>query len=209
MQAQRKASMAGTERHRYPARQRARCVAMAALIWSAGAAAYAHGQAAHGGGGTSAPAAPAARPAPAEAHGTHGGPEQTAWGIAGDPARVQRVIDIRMDDRMRFEPSRLTVREGETVRLRASNRGRLLHELVIGTPEELAKHARFMEQFPDMAHDEAYMAHVGPGARGEIVWHFNRAGDFEFACLIAGHFSAGMRGRITVMPARARKGPTG
>jgi uncharacterized cupredoxin-like copper-binding protein len=42
------------------------------------------------------------------------------------------------------------------------------------------------------------MAHVDPGQRGEIVWTFNRPGNFEFACLIPGHFEAGMTGRILV-----------
>jgi uncharacterized cupredoxin-like copper-binding protein len=49
-----------------------------------------------------------------------------------------------------------------------------------------------------MEHDEPYMAHVAPGKSGQIVWTFNRAGDFDFACLIAGHFDAGMVGRIKV-----------
>jgi len=39
---------------------------------------------------------------------------------------------------------------------------------------------------------------TGPGKTGEIVWHFNRAGSFEFACLIAGHYEAGMHLPITV-----------
>ena len=30
-----------------------------------------------------------------------------------------------------------------------------------------------------------------------MVWRFNRAGTFKFACLIAGHFEAGMVGTIT------------
>jgi uncharacterized cupredoxin-like copper-binding protein len=45
------------------------------------------------------------------------------------------------------------------------------------------------------------MAHVGPGRTGEIVWTFNRAGEFDFACLVAGHYEAGMTGRITVAAA--------
>jgi hypothetical protein len=40
------------------------------------------------------------------------------------------------------------------------------------------------------------MSHVSPGGRGEMIWHFNRAGDFQFACLIPGHFQAGMIGTI-------------
>jgi uncharacterized cupredoxin-like copper-binding protein len=92
------------------------------------------------------------------------------------------------------------VDEGEAVRFVVRNSGRMRHEMVIGTRDELAKHAAMMARFPDMEHDEAYMVHVDPGKTGEIVWHFNRAGSFEFACLIAGHYEAGMRGTITVTP---------
>jgi uncharacterized cupredoxin-like copper-binding protein len=30
------------------------------------------------------------------------------------------------------------------------------------------------------------------------VWTFNRAGEFHFACLIPGHYDAGMKGLIIV-----------
>ncbi|MDP1646227.1 MAG: cupredoxin family protein [Thiobacillus sp.] len=126
--------------------------------------------------------------------------EQTAWGIAGKPAQVNRTVTLDMTDAMRFTPDNITVQEGDTVRFVVRNKGRMLHEMVIGTPDELAKHAALMAKFPDMQHDEAYMVHVNPGKTGEIVWHFNRAGSFEFACLIAGHYEAGMRGTITVTP---------
>jgi uncharacterized cupredoxin-like copper-binding protein len=75
-----------------------------------------------------------------------------------------------------------------------------MHEIVIGTSAELVQHAEMMKKFPTMEHDEPYMAHVPPGQRGDIVWTFNRPGNFEFACLIAGHFEAGMRGTIRVTP---------
>lgn len=149
-------------------------------------AAYAHGDAAH---------KPAAEPAA----------EQTDWGIAGKPSQVARTITIDMSDAMRFAPGSLDVQEGDTVRLIVRNRGRMQHEMVIGTPAELAEHAAMMAKFPDMEHDAPYMVHVGPGKAGEIVWHFNRAGSFEFACLIAGHYQAGMKGTITVTPSPSRK----
>ncbi len=113
-------------------------------------------------------------------------------------------MTIRMGDDMRFTPAHLNVREGETVRLRIANRGKMLHELVIGTTDELAAHAELMKKHPGMQHDEPYMAHVNPGQRGEITWTFNRPGDFEFACLIPGHYEAGMIGRIRVLPAAAK-----
>ena len=124
--------------------------------------------------------------------------EQKDWGIAGDPQKVQRTIEIRMTDDMRFAPKEIQVKLGETVRLVAVNAGKTLHEIVIGTPSELKAHAEMMKKHPGMEHDEPYMAHVNAGQKGAIVWTFNRAGSFEFACLIAGHFEAGMVGRITV-----------
>lgn len=126
--------------------------------------------------------------------------EQKAWGIAAAPAEARRTINIRMGDDMRFTPAHLNLREGETVRLRIANRGKVLHELVIGTADELAAHAELMKKHPGMQHDEPYMAHVNAGQLGEITWTFNRPGDFEFACLIPGHFEAGMRGTIRVTP---------
>lgn len=126
--------------------------------------------------------------------------EQTAWGIAGEAVQAVRTVSIEMTDAMRFTPDKLGVQEGDTVRFVVSNKGRMLHEMVIGTPDALAQHAAMMARFPGMEHDEPYMVHVAPGQRGEMVWRFNRAGTFEFACLIAGHYEAGMRGTVTVTP---------
>ena len=124
--------------------------------------------------------------------------EQKPWGIAAEPTEAKRTIQIRMSDNMRFTPSHLDVTEGETLRLRAANRGKVLHEIVIGTPEELQAHAEMMKKHPGMEHDEPYMAHVGAGHHGSIVWTFNRPGSFAFACPIPGHYQAGMVGKITV-----------
>lgn len=126
--------------------------------------------------------------------------EQQPWGIAGDPGRVNRSIVIRMTDAMRFHPDRIRVRQGETIRFVLRNEGRMLHEMVIGSQAVLDEHAELMRRFQDMEHDEPWMAHVESGQTGEIVWHFNRAGDFTYACLIPGHYEAGMKGRIRVVP---------
>jgi uncharacterized cupredoxin-like copper-binding protein len=150
-------------------------------------------------------ALPAAQAHSPKAHDSHHAKAQEAapaeqkdWGIAGEPKKVQRTIEIRMTDNMRFAPKDIQVKLGETVRLVAVNAGKVLHEIVIGTPQELKAHAEMMKKHPGMEHDEPYMAHVNAGQKGAIVWTFNRAGSFEFACLIPGHFEAGMVGRITV-----------
>lgn len=124
--------------------------------------------------------------------------EQYAWGKMGRSDEVRREIVISMTDNMRFTPDRINIKLGETVRLVIRNDGKILHEFVIGTADELLKHAELMLKFPNMAHDEPYMAHVDPGQQGEVVWLFNRAGEFDFACLLPGHFQAGMVGKILV-----------
>ena len=124
--------------------------------------------------------------------------EQKDWGIAGDAHAVSRTITLSMSDTMRFTPDHLSVKQGETIKLVIKNTGTSLHELVIGTKPELDAHAALMAKFPDMQHDEPYMAHVAPGKTSELIWTFNRPGTFDFACLIAGHYQAGMVGTILV-----------
>jgi uncharacterized cupredoxin-like copper-binding protein len=120
------------------------------------------------------------------------------FGRTGDPKRVTRTLRVEMRDTLRFTPAELRIQRGETVRIIARNSGQMLHELVLGNRAELKEHAELMKKFPDMEHNEPYMTHVGPGKNGEIVWQFTKAGDFQFACLVPGHFEAGMVGKIIV-----------
>lgn len=163
-------------------RKHAARLALAALALASGAA-LAHGE-----------KHPAAKAAKYDASRV----QDTPFGREGDPAKARRTIRLDMADTMRFTPAEITVRRGETVKLVAANKGQVLHELVLGTTDELKQHAEMMKKFPGMEHDEPHMAHVKPGERGEIVWQFTKAGEFQFACLIPGHFEAGMVGKVIV-----------
>ena len=125
--------------------------------------------------------------------------EQKAWGIAGEAKAVSRTVTFAMSDAMRFTPDKIEVKQGETVKFVLQNGGKVLHEMVIGTKTELQEHAALMVKFPNMEHDEPYMAHVAVGKSSDMVWTFNKAGDFDFACLVAGHYQAGMVGKIKVV----------
>ena len=128
--------------------------------------------------------------------------EQKDWGIAGDAKTAKRTIEVTMLDTMRFSPDKINVRRGETVKFVIKNSGTTMHEFVIGTKKENDSHAALMLKFPNMEHSEPYMAHVAAGKTGEIIWAFNKAGEFDFACLIAGHYQAGMVGKITVVASK-------
>ncbi|HSV50724.1 MAG TPA: cupredoxin family protein [Burkholderiaceae bacterium] len=153
----------------------------------------------------------------AMAHGDEGhskkavGParkEQKEWGIAGDARAVNRTIQIAMTDNMRFTPDRIDVKQGDVVRFVIRNNGKMLHEMVIGTKQVLDEHAALMVKFPTMEHEEPYMAHVPQGKSAEMIWNFNRPGEFDFACLIAGHYQAGMVGKIKVAATGMSNGHT-
>lgn len=124
--------------------------------------------------------------------------EQKAFGIAADPKKADRVVRIEMSDTMRFTPAEIEVKRGATVRFEASNAGKQMHEMVLGTMDELRSHAELMRKFPNMEHDEPHMAHVAPGKTVAMGWRFNKAGTFYFGCLEPGHFEAGMIGRVVV-----------
>jgi uncharacterized cupredoxin-like copper-binding protein len=148
----------------------------------------------------------ASAPVLADEHSSHmSGPiapardaAEEAVGHEGDPAHVSRTVKVFMTDQMRFSPSEVAVRRGQTVRFVLINRGRLEHEFVLGTPKHLAQHAEMMKAHPQMKHDDPGMAQVKPGASAEIVWQFTNQGTFEYACLMPGHFEAGMVGRVRV-----------
>jgi uncharacterized cupredoxin-like copper-binding protein len=122
----------------------------------------------------------------------------SAIGWPGDPAKVTRTVEVTMSDSMRFTPSEIPARAGETVRFFVKNMGRVRHEMVMGTMADLKAHAAEMQKMPGMAHAEPNMITVAPGAVGELVWTFDRAGTVDFACTIPGHLEAGMVGKVTV-----------
>ena len=127
---------------------------------------------------------------------------------------VQRSLEVRMDDTMRFAPDVLHVRAGETVRLVVHNAGQVEHELVLGTDEDIRVHAEAMKQGTDHSHGHAGGAAISvpPGQTGELVVTFAKAGTVQMACLIPGHYEAGMRGKVQVSegavpPARPKAAP--
>ena len=121
-----------------------------------------------------------------------------AIGKPGDPGKVTRSVEVEMNDTMRFKPDSIRVKQGETIRFVVRNTGKLKHEMVLGTIKELKEHAELMRKFPEMEHADPNQVSVEPGKTGELVWQFTKAGTFDFACLVPGHFEAGMAGKVRV-----------
>lgn len=144
--------------------------------------------------------------APAHAAGSHAGghahaasSEETPFGMPGSKGVASRTVTIRMSDAMRFSPAVVNVKLGETIRFVVTNPGKLKHEFVLGTLNDLKEHAEAMKKHPDMEHDEEHHAvDLDGGKRGSLLWKFTKGGEFYFGCLIPGHFDAGMIGKVIV-----------
>lgn len=131
----------------------------------------------------------------------HHGPEHkhdSSIGKPGIASKVSRTVTVDMSDAMRFSPSEIAVKKGETIRFLVKNSGKLKHEMVLGSPVELKEHAEMMRKMPEMQHVDANQVTLDPGTSGEIIWQFSKAGPVEFACLQPGHFEAGMKGQVKV-----------
>lgn len=131
--------------------------------------------------------------------GHHHGTE--AFGRPGNPKLPARIVDLVMkegDGSMEFVPNRIEVKKGEQIRFKLRNDGELDHEMVLATLEMNLSHAKEMEKNPDMEHDDPNAKRVQPKKTSEIIWRFDKAGTFDFSCLIPGHRQAGMTGTVIV-----------
>lgn len=127
--------------------------------------------------------------------------ESFSAGEPGDPKKPARIIQVTMGERqgkMMFTPTKIEVKKGEQVKFVLRNNGELDHEFVLATVVENLKHAEAMKKNPDMEHDDPNAKRLAPKKTDEILWKFNKVGEFEYACLIPGHKDSGMVGSIIV-----------
>jgi len=135
----------------------------------------------------------------------HEGHDQDVFAVGepGDPKKPARAVRVVMLDAgggkaMRYEPATITVQKGEQIRFVLKNGGTGVHEFMLGTAADNRKHAELMQKFPDMEHTEPNARRLAVSQHEELVWKFTKEGEFEYACLIPGHYEAGMHGTIIV-----------
>jgi uncharacterized cupredoxin-like copper-binding protein len=124
-----------------------------------------------------------------------------AAGEPGNPKKPSRVVEIVMAEgpgTMTYAPATIEVKKGEQIKFVLKNAGLLDHEFLVDSVANNARHKKEMEAKPGMQHKEPNGVTLKPGARGELLWRFTKTGIFEFACLIPGHYEAGMKGTLVV-----------
>lgn len=159
---------------------------------------------------------------PVLAAGTHSGDHGHGMqiGEAGKASEASRTIEVTMGDNY-FEPAKIPVMAGETVRFVVRNEGEFVHEFNIGSPAMHAAHQKEMIMMVEhgalqadkinhdmmkmdmgggktMEHHDPNAVLLEPGRSGEVIWKFAKFTDLEFACNVPGHYEAGMIGHIEV-----------
>ncbi len=120
------------------------------------------------------------------------------FGQPGKADQVQRTIEVKALDTMRYDPQTFTVKAGETIRFVVTNVGRLKHEFIIGDPAEQRAHAEMMRKMPGMEHEDPNALNLEPGETKTLIWQFGQAGMVEVACHVPGHYEAGMVAQVKV-----------
>ncbi len=157
---------------------------------------------------------------PQWAAGDHSHDSQATSGSSDNHAQVapssdmvvSRSIEVSMNDQMRFTPERISVQQGETIRFVLTNAGSLVHEMVLGSPQDIQAHAKEMQEMAQSSkgnnashahgnHTAAKALSVPAGETREWVIRFDDVIELEMACLVPGHLEAGMRGALSVKAA--------
>jgi uncharacterized cupredoxin-like copper-binding protein len=123
------------------------------------------------------------RPGPASA-----GPGSPGF-VAGTAAGP-RVVRIVAGPDLRFYPDAVSIVAGETITFEVTTMGMTVHEFMVGPAADVAADS---EGTPEVAD-------VGMMQTKSVTYTFTGSGPFSFACHAPGHFEAGMRGTIAVVP---------
>lgn len=151
-------------------------------------------------------AAPANAPMPTMEHHNHA---ETA---APTPTKI---IDVSMNDEMRFTPSTINVHENDIVKFMVHNAGNITHEMVIGNAADIEEHALQMQQGMNHAHAMNHasasnigMVSVAPQETKELIFDFRGKSDLYVACLVPGHYELGMKGVVIIEGQGVESKPT-
>ena len=141
-----------------------------------------------------------------------------AIGTKGKASDVNKVIVVNMYDNY-YEPSKIEIKKGETVKFVVKNKGELVHEFNIATKTMHLKHQpemmmlveneiilsdkidkkKMMEMAkknPSMLHSHSNSVLLSPGDSADLIWKFTNSVKIEAACNVPGHYEAGMVAEI-------------
>jgi len=109
--------------------------------------------------------------------------------VAGTVA-APRAIRVLAGPAYAFTPSSIAVARGETVTFVVTAMGPFAHEFMVGPADTVAADIAGTPEIAD----------IGMMSTKSLTYTFDGPGPYAFACHAPGHYEAGMRGAIVVVP---------
>jgi uncharacterized cupredoxin-like copper-binding protein len=117
-------------------------------------------------------------------------PDPGSPGFVAGTTSAPRVVRIIASDALRFSPDVVTVKAGETITFEVTTMGMASHEFMVGPAADVAADAAGTPEVADIAMMQTR----------SLTYTFNGPGPVAFACHAPGHYEAGMKGVVVVVP---------
>ncbi len=117
-------------------------------------------------------------------------PDPGAPGFVAGTTSAPRIVRIVASGRVRFFPDVVTVKQGETINFEVTSMGMTSHEFMVGPAADVAADTPGAPEVADIAMMQTR----------SLTYAFGGPGLYAFACHAPGHYEAGMRGTVVVMP---------
>ncbi|HJW22678.1 MAG TPA: plastocyanin/azurin family copper-binding protein [Candidatus Limnocylindrales bacterium] len=111
-------------------------------------------------------------------------------GFVAGTASTPRVVHIWAGPGYAFSPSTIAVARGETLTFEVTVMGPTSHEFMVGPADAVAGDVAGTPEIDGL----------GMMQTRSLTYTFDGPGPYAFACHAPGHYEAGMRGTITVVP---------
>ena len=109
--------------------------------------------------------------------------------MAGTEA-APRTIAIVTTDLLLFDPTVVSVQQGETITFEIANNGEASHEFKVGPMQDVFDDLESAPEIPDIA----------PGSVETLTYTFTGTGPYAYGCHAPGHFENGMIGFVNIIP---------
>lgn len=129
-------------------------------------------------------------PSPSATPPPPGPPDPGEPGFVAGTTAKPRIIKIEVTDLLLFDPTVVTIQQGETITFRITNGGKAEHEFKVGPMKDV---------FDDLP-STPEVAGITPGTTKSLTYTFTGTGPYAYACHAPGHFENGMFGFVNVVP---------
>jgi uncharacterized cupredoxin-like copper-binding protein len=109
--------------------------------------------------------------------------------VAGTQAHP-RIVNIEVTDHLLFDPTAISVKQGETITFELTNTGKAVHEFKVGPMKDVFDD---LESAPEVAD-------INPGTTKSLTYTFTGTGPYAYACHAPGHYENGMIGFVNLIP---------